>query len=417
MNESNPELKRHEISTRTFRLDLLRGMFRGILSSGTQTFGLFIAIRYFQADDTSKSLIGAAPFIGMLLSLLLVHYASQTNWRKSTWGGLSAAVCGIFLLASAFTTTLGSYTLAVVLGFTFLTALVPFLTSIYHDNYPANRRGAFYSRAVIITVVVSACSGFLGSSWLDQDMDHYQWILIFLGLAGLGKACAIYSMPSQKMEDSDYAHPLGNLRLVFEDRSFGYILLTWFIMGFANLWVLPLRVDYVTSSVYGIEGSALFVATIITIIPDSMRALSLPFLAKLFDEINFIVLRMILNVTFAIGIGLFFLTREPWVIALGSALIGVAFAGGTIAWNLWVTKYAPPGKVAAYMSVHVGLTGIRGTLGPMVGFWAVGHIGPTNIGMVSFAMMILATVMLIPEIKHGKNRSTGGSINSGTGIS
>jgi len=411
MNESHHNLKLSENSTRTFRLDLLRGMFRGVLTSGTQTFGLFIAIRYFNANDICKSLIGAAPFIGMLLSLLLVYYASRTQWKNSTWGGLSAAVCGVFLLTAAFTTSLWSYTVAVVLGFAFLTALLPFLTAIYHDNYPANRRGAFYSRAVIVTVVVSACSGFLGSSWLDQDLRNYQWILIFLGLAGLGKAYAIYLMPSQKMEDSDYAHPLGNFRLIFEDRSFGYILLTWFIMGFANLWVLPLRVDYLTSSVYGIEGSALFVATIITIIPDSMRALSLPFLAKLFDEINFIVLRMFLNVTFAVGIGLFFLTREPWVIALGSALIGIAFGGGTIAWNLWVTKYAPPGKVAAYMSVHVGLTGIRGTLGPMVGFWAVSHIGPTNIGLVSFAMMILATVMLVPEIKHGKGRSTNGSMH------
>lgn len=406
MNESHHNLKLSENCRRTFRLDLLRGMFRGVLTSGTQTFGLFIAIRYFQANDICKSLIGAAPFIGMLLSLLLVHYASRTQWKNATWGGLSAAVCGVFLLAAAFTTSLWSYTVAVVLGFAFLTALLPFLTAIYHDNYPANRRGAFYSRAVMVTVVVSACSGFLGSSWLDQDLRHYQWILIFLGLAGLGKAYAIYLMPSQKMEDSDYAHPLGNLRLIFEDRSFGYVLLTWFIMGFANLWVLPLRVDYLTSSVYGIEGSALFVATIITIIPDSMRAISLPFLAKLFDEINFIVLRMFLNVTFAVGIGLFFLTREPWVIGLGSALIGIAFGGGTIAWNLWVTKYAPPGKVAAYMSVHVGLTGIRGTLGPMVGFWAVSHIGPTNIGLVSFAMMILATVMLVPEIKHGKGRNT-----------
>lgn len=409
MNESHHNLKLSENSTRTFRLDLLRGMFRGVLTSGTQTFGLFIAIRYFNANDICKSLIGAAPFIGMLLSLLLVYYASRTQWKNSTWGGLSAAVCGVFLLTAAFTTSLWSYTVAVVLGFAFLTALLPFLTAIYHDNYPANRRGAFYSRAVIVTVVVSACSGFLGSSWLDQDLRNYQWILIFLGLAGLGKAYAIYLMPSQKMEDSDYAHPLGNFRLIFEDRSFGYILLTWFIMGFANLWVLPLRVDYLTSSVYGIEGSALFVATIITIIPDTMRAISLPFLAKLFDEINFIVLRMFLNVTFAVGIGLFFLTREPWVIALGSALIGIAFGGGTIAWNLWVTKYAPPGKVAAYMSVHVGLTGIRGTLGPMVGFWAVSHIGPTNIGLVSFAMMILATVMLVPEIKHGKGRNTSGS--------
>ena len=61
MNESNPKLKPTEVSTRTFRLDLLRGMFRGVLTSGTQTFGLFIAIRYFQADDTSNPVASMPP--------------------------------------------------------------------------------------------------------------------------------------------------------------------------------------------------------------------------------------------------------------------------------------------------------------------------------------------------------------------
>jgi zinc transporter ZupT len=56
------------------------------------------------------------------------------------------------------------------------------------------------------------------------------------------------------------------------------------------------------------------------------------------------------------------------------------------------------------MSVHVFLTGVRGTLGPLVGFWTVQHIGAPAIGMVSFAMMMLATLMLIPEIKHGRGK-------------
>ena len=82
-------------------------------------------------------------------------------------------------------------------------------------------------------------------------------------------------------------------------------------------------------------------------------------------------------------------------------MLGIAFAGGSIAWTLWVTKYAPPGKVAAYMSVHVGLTGIRGAIGPMIGFWAVGHIGQINMGLISLALMVVATAMLITEIGHG----------------
>lgn len=386
----------------TFRWDIARGFFRGILTSGTQTFGLFIAIRYFNADLFSKSLIGSAPFMGMILSLFLFHYAAMTNLKKSLCGAGPILLSGIFLILAATADSLWVYSVCVIAGFMLLTAIIPFMTSIYHDNYPANRRGSLFSKAVLVTVLVSIVAGFLGSSMMDRDPGSYRWVLVALGLAALGKSYSIWRMPTHGIEDHNHTNPFSHMKLVIQDKSFGYVLLTWFIMGFANLWVLPLRVDYLTSSEYGIEGSALFVATLITIIPDLMRAFSAPLLAKLFDRINFIVLRMIINVLFACGIALFFLTHDPVVIGLGSALIGIAFGGGTVAWGLWVTKYAPPDKVGAYMSIHVFLTGVRGTIGPLIGFWVVQRIGVTAIGWVSFGLMMLATVMLIPEIKHGR---------------
>ena len=80
------------LAQKTFRWDLLRGFFRGVITSGTQTFGLFIAIRYFDADLLSKSLIGSAPFMGMLFSLFLFHYAALTNLKKSVCGRLPMIV-------------------------------------------------------------------------------------------------------------------------------------------------------------------------------------------------------------------------------------------------------------------------------------------------------------------------------------
>ena len=395
-----------QVTRKTYHCDLVRGFFRGILTTGTQTFGLFIAIRYFDAGYIEKSLIGAAPFMGMFLSLILVHYASRTGFKKSILGAAPAVVCGLCLLGASFANSLWVFSLLVVLSFISLSSLSPFLTSIYSDNYPEGQRGVFFSKSLMLTVAVSVTFGFLASLLLDFDIEYYHLVFMILGLAGLIKAWAIYSMPTEKIEPNTHDHPFGNLKYVLKDRAFGYVLLTWFIMGFANLWVLPLRVDYVTSSTYGIQGSAMFVAIIITVIPDFFRLLFIPLWARLFDKMNFIILRMILNTTFGFGIALFFLTRETYVIAAGSALIGIAFAGGSVAWNLWVTKYAPPGKVAAYMSVHVGLTGIRGTIGPLIGFWAVGYIGPFNIGMISCALMVVATIMLIPEIEHGRKMSS-----------
>jgi len=400
-------LEASDIKQKTYVADLWRGGFEGMLSAGAQTFALFIAIRVYNASEGMKSLIAAAPFMGMFASLLLVHYVSNRGYRKSACGAVPSVVTGVCLLAAAWVHSPGLFTLLVVTGYVCRSALLPFLTSIYGDNYPAAERGRYFSRALVLTVGASALTGYLGSLLLEKDLGHWPWIFTGLGLAALAKAWAIHSMPTGTIEDNSHAHPLGNLKYVVQDRSFGYVLLTWFIMGFANLWTLPLRVDYIALPEYGIAGSAMLVALLITIIPETLRMLFIPFWAHWFDRMNFVVLRMILNLLFAAGVGLFFISKSPFVIGLGSALIGVTFAGGSIAWSLWVTKYAPPGKTAAYMSVHVCLTGVRGTLGPIAGYWVAGLIGPRWTGLVSSALMVIATVVLIPEIKHGRRNLNG----------
>ena len=393
-----------EKTVKTYHCDLWRGGFEGVLSSGAQTFCLFIAIRFFNAGETIKALIAAAPFMGMFLSMLLLHYASLTNWKKSTWGAVPSFITGCCLLIAAWAQSLTLFACLVIAGYICRSALLPFITEIYSDNYPPGKRATFFSKPLLLSVGIAALSGFIGSWFLELNINNYHWIFTFLGFCAFAKAVAIFSMPSEPIVDSPHSNPFGNMKYIIKDKSFGYVLLTWFIMGFANLWTLPLRVDYVTAPEWGIEGSAIYVAMIITIIPETIRMILIPFWASLFDKMNFVVLRMILNLFFGFGVLLFFVTSNPWVIGMGSALIGAAFAGGSIAWNLWVTKYAPPGKAGAYMSVHVSLTGIRGTIGPILGYWTVNLIGARNIGIVSFVMMFIATLMLIPEIKHGAKR-------------
>ena len=393
-----------EKTVKTYHCDLWRGGFEGVLSSGAQTFCLFIAIRFFNAGETIKALIAAAPFMGMFLSMLLLHYASLTNWKKSTWGAIPSFITGGCLLIAAWAQSLTLFACLVIAGYICRSALLPFITEIYSDNYPPGKRATFFSKPLLLSVGIAALSGFIGSWFLELNINNYHWIFTFLGFCAFAKAVAIFSMPSEPIVDSPHTNPFGNMKYIIKDKSFGYVLLTWFIMGFANLWTLPLRVDYVTAPEWGIEGSAIYVAMIITIIPETIRMILIPFWASLFDKMNFVVLRMTLNLFFGFGVLLFFVTSNPWVIGMGSALIGAAFAGGSIAWNLWVTKYAPPGKAGAYMSVHVSLTGIRGTIGPILGYWTVNLIGARNIGIVSFVMMFFATLMLIPEIKHGAKR-------------
>ncbi|HIA32623.1 MAG TPA: MFS transporter [Nitrospinaceae bacterium] len=396
-----------ELHRRTYKYDLWRGFFEGVLSSGIQTFALFIAIRYYNAGEGLKSLIAAAPFIGMILSLPLVHYTAGKGLKKSFCSAVPSALASVCLIIAAWIPSLEFYALMITISYICRSAAIPYLTSIYSDNYPHLKRGASFSKPLLLTVAISSLFGLAGSLLLEMNIIYFNWVFTVVGISALAKAWAISLMPSKVIEKTSHNHPFGNFEYVIKDREFGYVLFTWFIMGFANLWVLPLRVDYVASSTYGIEASPLIVALIITIIPETIRFLFIPFWARLFDHMNFIVLRMILNVLFGMGIALFFISKNLLIIGAGSALIGLAFAGGSIAWALWVTKYAPPEKVSAYMSVHVCLTGIRGTIGPMIGYWTAAQVGATMTGWISCGLMILATIMLLPEIKHGRKKMLG----------
>jgi len=393
-----------ELHKKTYKCDLWRGFFEGVLSSGIQTFALFIAIRYYNAGEGLKSLIAASPFIGMILSLPMVHYTAGKGLKKSLCSAVPSVLASVCLIIGAWVPSLELYALMITISYICRSAAIPYLTSIYSDNYPHHKRGASFSKPLLLTVAISSVFGLVGSLLLEINIVYFNWVFTIVGIAAFAKALAIGSMPSKVIEKSSHNHPFGNFEYTIKDREFGYVLLTWFIMGFANLWVLPLRVDYVASSTYGIEASPVVVALIITIIPETIRFLFIPLWARLFDHMNFIVLRMMLNVLFGTGIAIFFSSKNLLIIGTGSALIGLAFAGGSIAWALWVTKYAPPGKVSAYMSVHVCLTGIRGTIGPIIGYWTAAKVGATMTGWISCGLMILATLMLLPEIKHGRRK-------------
>jgi len=391
-----------ELHRETYKYDLWRGFFEGVMSSGIQTFALFVAIRYYNAGEGFKSIIAAAPFIGMVLSLPLVYLTAGKGLKKSYCGAAPLVLSAICLIIAAWVPILELYVLMISIAYICRGAVLPYLTSIYGDNYRKETRAKSFSKPLLLTVATSALFGLAGSLLLEINIINYSWVLTIVAICALAKAWAMSSIPTQTIEKTSHNNPFGSLEYAIKDKVFGYVLLTWFIMGFANLWVLPLRIDFIASSVYGIEASPIIVALIITIIPETMRFLFIPFWARLFDSMNFVVLRMILNVLFGVGIALFFISKNLLIIGAGSALIGLAFAGGSIAWTLWVTKYAPPGRVSAYMSVHVCLTGVRGTIGPMIGYWTAAQVGVTMTGWISCGLMFIATIMLFSEIKHGR---------------
>jgi MFS family permease len=199
------------------------------------------------------------------------------------------------------------------------------------------------------------------------------------------------------------------LRFVRVDVLFRRVLISWMIMGFANLMMLPLRVEYLANPTYGWEFTAGRIALLTIVVPNLARLVLSPLWGYLFDRMNFFVLRCLLNLGFAIGIVSFFI-GDTWTgMAVGAVIFGASNAGGEVAWSLWVTKFSPPDRVADYMSVHTFLTGIRGVLAPVTAFYLTGTLGVSLNWLAGLAtgLIILATLLLALEIKSVRKSREG----------
>ena len=102
----------------------------------------------------------------------------------------------------------------------------------------------------------------------------------------------------------------------------------------------------------------------------------------------------------------------PAALFLAAVINGNTFAGGTIAWNLWVTRVAPEGRTTEYMSVHTFVTGIRLLLGAVIAINLVGVLGAQTMAVLAMASISGGSIILMTMIKDVAR--FGGAAASGT---
>jgi MFS family permease len=169
-------------------------------------------------------------------------------------------------------------------------------------------------------------------------------------------------------------------------------------LGFGVLMMVPLRVEYLASGKYGLMLSEGQVALLLSVVPNLARLLSSPIWGRVFDLMDFFKLRILLNWTLVIATVGFFAT-DSWIALLLSAVVlGVGTSGGEVAWNLWVTKFAPLDRVSDYMAVHVFFTGVRGVLAPPVGFFLAQYLSLQQMSLIS-ALLMLISMLVIARIR------------------
>ncbi|MGJ8694990.1 MAG: hypothetical protein ACSHYF_01620 [Verrucomicrobiaceae bacterium] len=385
---------------KTFKLDSLRAIPAGVVETVGTTFSILLADRVFDAGSWSKATLVALPSLGLLLSLFVVQGVRRSGMSVNKALALIFGAAGVgFWVASMAGDRFWMYLMGMSLGLIGVTLNVPLFSQIYRRHYPDESRGRLFSMTAFVRKVFAIIAALLFGWMLTLSLDYFPWLLRFYsGACGL-MACCVLAMDQVTLRRVNAVKLFDAFRHTGEDRAFRSLLISWMILGMGNLMCFSLFVEYITNEKYGFFLSEGHVSVITTVIPESLFLVCILVWGRLFDRMNFYVLRALINVIFAAGILCYFLGNGMWALYVGIGLHGVARAGGNVAWTLWVTKFANAENVAEYMSVHTFLTGCRGVVAPFIAFQMASSLGPVWVGVLGAGLMMVATMMIMPAMK------------------
>ena len=399
-----------ETTRRIFHHERWRAVASGVIETAGSTFLLLIAVRVFDAHSAAKGLVAAGVSLGLLFSPLVVWIVARRGTLISQASANLALVGSVGFLAAAVAPASWAYIPAAMLGVSIGATVVPLLTQMYQDGYPEAERGSLFTRTIVIRIAVAMLFAQIAGELLRRDFGWWRLIVVVFAVSAAFSSFHLRRCPTRALPASDARNPFLALRHVKHDRVFRLTLIAWMLMGFGNLMMLPLRVEYLANPRYGLDLDAASIAFLTAVVPNFTRlCVSRPW-GWLFDRVNFFLLRVIVNLGFGVGIVAFFTGESFTGLVLGSAVFGIAMAGGDVAWSLWVTKLAPPNLVADYMSVHTFLTGVRGVLAPLLAFQLTNVFSFGTLVICSGSLIVVSALMLLPEIPWGRLLGRGSAL-------
>jgi len=396
------------ITRATFRNELLRSLPAGVLETVTATFAILIAEKVFHASPEAKELALVGGRGGLAASFAVVWVLSKFRRPLNqlvAWLNHAAGLC--FGVAAFFPEQMWAFVAGCSLGMFWFGFQTPLLTTIYRDNYPEARRGQLYSLSALTRSASTIVFAWVAGKWLDADLSNYRWLLWIFSACSFLCGWLLWKIPCRHLgmgtEKVGLFRAFRWLRL---DPVFRLFLIAYMILGLGNLVMDALRTEFLVNAAYGTKFQpseiAFQVALLTSVVPMVFKLLSAWPWGILFDKVSFIAVRSLLNALFALSILVYFIGPSyAWWWA-GAALLGLAYGGGNVVWNLWVTKLAPGDRVADYMSVHTFFTGLRGLVAPVIAFRSVGLLSIEHMAWVCTGLIGAATLLMLPEWRNAR---------------
>lgn len=389
------------VEKKAFRIDSLRQSADGFIQPTIDSVFLVVAIRFFAVGDFWTGLIASSNFIGFLMSAPLTGMLNRTSIRRSQ---ILASLTALAALAMGMATISSSgilFAVSVAISSAAFHLRQPFFTDLYGELYPEDRRAKMIALGLRLNLMIALLMGLLYGWRLDEDLGNWRWITGLCTVILASGSILLSRLPGRRVI------PRGDawwqaMAIPFRNPIFVYVETSWMLVGFGNLWTLPLRAVYLAEKERGLGLSPGTVTLLLVIIPVAVRLMFNPLWAKLYQRLSFPALRLSINLFFISSVPLYFISDRMGILILASVLFGMGTSGSPFIWQLWVTRIVSQSETRIYQSAHAFLAGIRGVIAPFVGFAVLQGLSFRTMGFISALLALLASSMMLPLLRKDR---------------
>jgi len=344
-----------------------------------------VAKKAFDASDTTVALLEAAPHAAAVTSIFwasLMHGRDRVRFVTGTQLALVACVV-LAALVPVSPLGLGMLVALVVAARCCFIGMVTGRTELWRSNYPRSAR----TRATGIFTIVTTIGLVLATTGLGLTLDRASesgravgaYRAFYIGAAIVacvgawsysrirwrGRQAALRA--ERALERRERPGLRAMWRVLREDRDYRRYMNAQMVMGTANL-AAQAPVVLAVTGIFDLPYTYALAAT--AVVPKAMTVVAIPLWSRLLQRLHIVEFRAIHSWSFVIGnglVGVAVLTLNVPLLLIARGLVGGGMAGGNLAWSLGHHDFAPKEQSNTYMGVHVMLTGLRGSVAPLLG--------------------------------------------------
>ncbi|MDT8438844.1 MAG: MFS transporter [Wenzhouxiangellaceae bacterium] len=328
--------------------------------------------------NLAVALVTGAPAFANIASLVFANLAHGHS--KTRWVATLMALTGAGTLAIALA-PVSAFGLVWLTGWMIMTRLcwcgvITLRAAIWRANFPRPVRATVTGQIAVTYSIVMALTAAGIGAMMEIEPEAWRWLYPITALAGVLAAWRYRRFTVRghgRLLREEAAAGTGRIRfadaidVLRHDRWYRRYMATMFMFGSGNLMVIGLLVVILTEQLGMPRWQQVMVTTTVPLLAVSLMT---PFWARRLDRMHVLDYRAVHSWMFVAAMACFVpgaLFIQPWLFWLGALVLGAAFAGGKLGWNLGHNDFSSDGRSTLYMAIHVTLTGIRGLLAPLLG--------------------------------------------------